>query len=195
MNRQVIREIKYKPTLDRVGYIRRVERVEFGDEEIDIVSYYTEDGKYLGDKDTAMYLIKKKQIDTFEYSTPDSTIVTVGYNSNTQTWYGWSHRAIFGFTIGSTCKMGDSHFIPSNKEEFIEDAKRFYREEDQPELGAEEGTNDAGKKGVWVGDKQKRKGTIAMFCTYPERWGRGEWTAKTLDDAKQMAMDFAESVS
>jgi len=25
--------------------------------------------------------------------------------------------------------------------------------------------------------------------------GRGEWTANTLDDAKQMAIDFARSVS
>jgi hypothetical protein len=32
------------------------------------------------------------------------------------------------------------------------------------------------------------------FFPFPKVWGRGEWTAKTLEDAKQMAIDFAESV-
>jgi hypothetical protein len=34
-----------------------------------------------------------------------------------------------------------------------------------------------------------------MFSEYPEKWGKGEWTAKTIEDAKQMAIDFARSVS
>ena len=33
------------------------------------------------------------------------------------------------------------------------------------------------------------------FTAYPEKWGKGEWVAKTLEDAKQMAIDFAQSVS
>ena len=34
-----------------------------------------------------------------------------------------------------------------------------------------------------------------MFSEYPEKWGKGEWVAKTIDDAKQMAIDFARGVS
>lgn len=37
-------------------------------------------------------------------------------------------------------------------------------------------------------------GNGKMFIPFPEKWGKGEWTAKTLEDAKQMAIDFAESV-
>ena len=59
----------------------------------------------------------------------------VGFSEKEQKWYGWSHRAIYGFGIGSKCKKGDAHY----------------------------------------------KGK--------------EWTAKTLEDAKKMAEDFAESVS
>lgn len=45
--------------------------------------------------------------------------------------------------------------------------------------------------GKWTGDGTK----YSNFTPYPEQWGRGEWEALTLEDAKQMAMDFAESVS
>ena len=38
-------------------------------------------------------------------------------------------------------------------------------------------------------------GNKLIFSKYPEKWGKGEWTAKTIEDAKQMAVDFARSVS
>jgi len=52
-------------------------------------------------------------------------------------WYGWSHRACYGFAIGDTCQEGDCGFSPE----------------------------------------------------------KGTWTAKTDSDTRQMALDFAESVS
>lgn len=60
---------------------------------------------------------------------------SIGFSEKEQKWYGWSHRAIYGFGIGSKVKKGD-----------------------------------CGYKG-------------------------NAWTAKTLDDAKQMAKDFADAVS
>lgn len=43
---------------------------------------------------------------------------------------------------------------------------------------------------------EKLRGRIDGVDVYPlEEWGRGEWTAETLEDAKQMAIDFAEGVS
>ena len=61
----------------------------------------------------------------------------VGFSPKDKKWYGWSHRAIYGFEIGSTCKKGDCHYTPK----------------------------------------------------------QGEWTAKTMEDAKQMAVDFNKGVS
>jgi len=61
----------------------------------------------------------------------------VGFSPKEGKWYGWSHRAINGFKVGSTCKKGDCHYNSD----------------------------------------------------------RGEWTAKTMSDAKQMAQDFNEGVS
>lgn len=35
-------------------------------------------------------------------------------------YYGWSHRAIYGFEIGDKVKKGDSNYYPDNKENFEE---------------------------------------------------------------------------
>ena len=60
---------------------------------------------------------------------------SIGFSEKEQKWYGWSHRAIYGFGVGSKIKKGD--------------------------------------------------------CGYKGK----AWTARTLDDAKQMAKDFADEVS
>lgn len=31
----------------------------------------------------------------------------IGFSEKEQKWYGWSHRAIYGFKIGDKCKDGD----------------------------------------------------------------------------------------
>lgn len=136
-----------------------------------------------------------------------SWISFIGFNPTEQKWYGWSHRAIAGFGIGSECKKGHCGFQPSNKQEFKDDCLRFWGDTDMDETHkvnpiAEEGTED-GKLGIWVkytyDDKvpniNMRNQIGSVFSPYPEEWGKGEWTAKTLDDAKQMAIDFAMGVS
>jgi hypothetical protein len=60
-----------------------------------------------------------------------------------------------------------------------------------------------GVKGIWINwtydDKTPNKNLSntsgGVFCQYPTEYGRGEWTAKTVADARQMACDFASSVS
>lgn len=62
---------------------------------------------------------------------------SIGWCEAEQKWYGWSHRAIYGFKIGDKVKKTSAGY---NK-------------------------------------------------------NKGEWTAKTLDDAKEMALDFSKGVS
>jgi len=50
---------------------------------------------------------KRYGIEQFEFPYPDSGIKHIGFAPTTQKWYGWSHRAIAGFTIGDTVKKGD----------------------------------------------------------------------------------------
>ena len=63
----------------------------------------------------------------------------VGYSARERKWYGWSHRAIYGFGLGVRLKKGDAV---------------------------------VGTHGFKAGD-----------------------VARTMEDAKQMAIAFAESVS
>lgn len=32
---------------------------------------------------------------------------SIGFSEKEQKWYGWSHRAMFGFEVGHKCKDGD----------------------------------------------------------------------------------------
>ena len=67
-----------------------------------------------------------------------------GFSEEEQKYYGWSHRAIYGFGIGSKVKKGDCGFDGKLKKE--------------------------------AGFENK------------------QWVAKTMEDAKKMALDFKEAV-
>lgn len=52
-------------------------------------------------------LAKKYGIEQFDYPRPDAQVRSIGFNPKTQTWYGWSHRAIAGFKVGDVVKPKD----------------------------------------------------------------------------------------
>lgn len=138
-------------------------------------------------------LTKKYGITEFEKRTPESCVNSIGYSPKNEKWYGWSHRAIYGFKVGSKCEQGMCHFSPSNKDEFLESLKRWYKD---PMYGDVKLTPT--KNGVKLEFVIKQKDDAVLtnrIEPYPKKWGKGVWTAKTMDDAKQMAADFARSVS
>ncbi len=124
--------------------------------------------------------------------------VNIGFNPKKQKWYGWSHRAIFGFGIGSTCRKGDCHYVPVDENDFLDDMIRFWSDEDKIDVTAEHR-----KDGVyveWTHDQsipnKKLRGKInGCLNEYPDKYGKGEWDAKSLSDARQMAIDFANGVA
>jgi len=71
-----------------------------GAPDMEMESAYTKDGKYLGDSKTAKMLVDKFGIKQFEFAGPDSNICNIGFNPDTNIWFGWSHRVIIGFDIG-----------------------------------------------------------------------------------------------
>ena len=130
--------------------------------------------------------------------------IGIGFNPAEQKWYGWSHRAIFGFGVGSECKKGACHYRPVDKDDFLDDCLRFWGDtEDWHEDARAEHVVRNGEAGVlveWqypetVPNESLRGTTGSTFCHYPDEYGRGEWKAETLADARQMAIDFAEGVS
>ncbi len=103
MNRKVLSVRKYK-----AGYEVRTEKVfHNGDKEFTIMkSAYNPDGHYIGDSVTAHRLIVQCGIAP-ELRKPTHGVCSIGFNEAEQKWYGWSHRALFGFGIGDKVKKGD----------------------------------------------------------------------------------------
>lgn len=71
-----------------------------------------------------------------EKSHPSNKINSIGFSEKEQKWWGWSHRACFGFGIGYEVKKGDSmaegsEFAPKTavpvgfKAKTLDDCKRL----------------------------------------------------------------------
>jgi hypothetical protein len=126
----------------------------------------------------------------------------VGFSPKDNKWYGWSHRAIYGFTIGSTCKKGDCHYIGSTEQKQKEDAIRFWSGDNHVNVRCDGIKIDGDDRFFiikWdypdsVPNKNLR-GTTSSIAHYITPLGKGEWVAKTMEDAKQMAIDFKNGVS
>lgn len=179
-----------------------------------ITSAYTLDGHYIGDEDWAKRLEELGIAPTIR--TAQASVCSIGFCEREQKWYGWSHRAIFGFGIGSTVKPGDCAYTADTVDGLIDGYVTFFADVSDPEEVRARLKPDYENNRVWVGEKQvpvdavvstideaveaiedpgTRAGGSITFGGYWMNVGRGAWTAQTLDDAKQMASDFAESVS
>ena len=173
--------------------------------------YYSKvDGSYLTRvemENDLNFLLKKGVTDKIQSGYGEPTTANIGFNPIEQKWYGWSHRAIYGFGIGSDCKKGNCGYSASNKKDFAEENLNWYGDKDMDKTHKINATvkehveNDI--KGVLVEysyddkvpNKSSRGKEFKEFEPYPKEFGKGEWTAKTLDEAREMAVDFAKGVS
>ncbi len=154
----------------KAGYEVRIELIdgsEYSCDDIEMRSAYTLDKHYyIGDPVRAYRLCKIRGIkpqprpketypDEFsEYNSGAGPTCSIGFCEHEQKWYGWSHRAICGFGVGSVVDSADHVCATSGWiDEFLEK---------QPELDLR----------LPIG-----------------------FEAKTLEDAKQMAVSFASAVS
>lgn len=167
---------------------------------------YTPSGDYIGDPKTAKMLVKKG-ITQFAKTKPDHCVVSIGFNPEENKWYGWSHRAMYGFGIGSTCKKGDCHYLPSDFKELKQgvggiegDDKCYHLTPDdmctanvRVKVVPVDPNNPESELKTAKGSEEGLCKCSSENCVYP--LGKGEWTAETMDDAKQMAIDFANGVS
>lgn len=123
LERETVRERVY-----RAGYVVRTERVTMGDDPaVTMQSAYTPDGHYIGNPKDARFLIVTRGIRP-QLRTPTSGVCSIGYNASERKWYGWSHRAICGFRVGSVVKKGSccAEGLPIGfRARTIADAKRM----------------------------------------------------------------------
>ena len=122
----------------------------------------------------------------------------VGFSHKEQKWYGWSHRAIYGFGVGSEVKRGDCGYNPVDKYDFLDCCIEFWRDEDRNSVSAihaDDGVHVNWECSDSVPNEKLRNKISGVVMPYPEKYGRGEWQAETLADAKLMAQDFSSGVS
>lgn len=166
---------------------------------------YAPDGSYIGDAGVSGNRFRLlARLGIFEPESPDGKTSCLGKAADGK-WYGWSHRAMYGFEIGSSVKKGDCAFVPSNEREAILDAIRFWSEPYHENVRPGDiGVDEEGQKWIEVhwtysqdvpNESLRGKPSSVRSYAFPDEWGRGEWTAKTEAEAKQMAIDFASSVS
>jgi len=211
--KEVLSERRYK-----AGYVVK-EKVhkgaDFGGEDFTYKTAYNFNGDYIGSSKDAYRLCVKRGIKP-ELSSPTHNVCSIGFSEGEQKWYGWSHRAIYGFGVGSSVVKGDIAYVPNTHDEMWESVRGIF--EATP---VEKGTGDcyfdphirnlniSKPEGQLViqferemqqyetaGDGEQIP-TTTSWESFEEVYplGRGKWTAKTLADAKQMAVDFAESIS
>ena len=138
-----------------VGYDveeRVIDGSQYGSKDITFKVALTPTGDYIGDQRFAHRICKRRGIIP-EKASPFHNVCSIGYCPKENKWYGWSHRAIFGFGVGSVVKEGDCTASSGWTDEYLAE---------HPEEN----------KALPVG-----------------------FTAQTLEDAKCMAVAFAESVS
>ena len=147
---KLLKTWKYK-----AGYHVRYEEFskdEYGTDETFVMrSAYTPEGDYIGNPKWARKLTKRGIKP--EKASPDDNVCSIGFCANENKWFGWSHRAMYGFAIGDIVKEGDCAASSGWIDEYLAE----HPEEDLS---------------LPVG-----------------------FEAKTLDDAKRIAIAFAESVS
>ncbi len=91
---------------DPLGFIIREEIWTMeGCDPTNMTLAYTQNGDYVGDPDTATRLYRRGILPIKRR--PESVVCSMGFSEKDQKWYGWSHRALAGFGIGSRVKKGD----------------------------------------------------------------------------------------
>jgi hypothetical protein len=170
-------------------------------------AYSLIDGSYIGSCKDAEYFEEKG---IMPQAIPGNHVASIGFCKEEQKWYGWSHRAVFGFGIGSKVKKGDCAYKPTDPQDMLDDMIRFWVDDEnesvtadvitKQEMDVEDPHGDRDGVGILLEVERIRKKdnkllTSTHWNPYPDKWARGEWEAKTIDDAKQMAIDFARSVS
>ena len=145
-----IREIKnYLERRKAKKYLRKFNLVFLNE----TIQNFNQPDLYIGDMHKVKFFKRFKiDMDTLE-TVPGGKTACIGFAPESQKWYGWSHRAVYGFTIGDVVHKGDV----TNSSGWTEEYLKEHPEED-----------------------------ISLPVGFK---------AKTLEDAKTMALAFAESVS
>ena len=203
----------------KAGYEIRtvlIDGSDYGSPDTIMKMAYTRNGDYMGGKEWGHRLCVKRGIAPEKIS-PEVNICQIGFSNRDQKWYGWSHRAIYGFEIGSSVVKGDIAYVSNTFAEMwgtlrgmfeatpLEERGEAYFDPRIRNLALTEDNNTL----VVSGEREMQHyaeepdvngaevPTATSWEPFTERYelGKGEWTAQTLVDAKEMAVAFANDIA
>ncbi len=82
--------------------------------------YSSRDEGYVGTPEDA-YRFLQRGITDIQKAHKSHKTCSIGYSPAETKWYGWSHRAMFGFTIGDVVKEGDCCASSGWTKEYLEE--------------------------------------------------------------------------
>ncbi len=82
-------------------------------EDTEIEAVYNEEGLFVGDFNT--YKLLSKYGIRPQKNEPSHSVCSIGFSPKEQKWYGWSHRAIFGYGVGDDFYHPDTAFGDGGK--------------------------------------------------------------------------------
>jgi hypothetical protein len=148
---------------------------------------YTPKGEFIGSIEDANILCKKLGIKPQKIN-KNYQCCNIGFSERYQKWYGWSyHRVITEFGVGSKITKDSCGYRASTPEGLYEQYTRI------GENGCRRFDLDdvkITKTGIRVTTYSANTKPTHHYITC----GKGEWEAKTLADAKVMAIAYAKSI-
>ena len=114
-------EVKKSRKYKKYGYEIRYEKIGVRDGKPIIMrgAYTIPEGYYIGRSRFAYRLWKRYGIKP--QIIHDEEVCSIGFSERDQKWYGWSHRAICGFSIGDEIKEGDSTNSSGFTDEYLQE--------------------------------------------------------------------------
>lgn len=109
MNTTVINSFECRAEMNGVG----------DDKKILMFSFYNREGKYIGSFKNFKTIVIDREI--FPETYDDCNCCSIGKSEKDGKWYGWSHRAMYGFQIGDKVKRGDCCASSGWTEEYLKD--------------------------------------------------------------------------
>jgi len=94
---------------------------EYNGADVTLISAYNNNGDYIGNKEVAASLDERGIMP--EIADKENSVCSIGFSKKKQKWFGWSHRAMFGFKIGHIVKEGNCESTSGWTEEYLKTHK------------------------------------------------------------------------
>ena len=120
MSRELVKTRRYKAGYE-IRYMELSGDDAYGEGTVTRRGAYTPDGHYIGTTKFAHRLVAKRGIkpEPLPGNTAMGSVCSIGFCEQDQKWYGWSHRALFGFGIGDIVAEGDCCASSGYVDEYI----------------------------------------------------------------------------